>query len=169
MCFKSHLLQRMCHIKAAKSLANLRVRNRSTWLPNSTRSIQWRHNERYDVSDYQPHDCLLNRSIRRRSQNTSKLRVTGLIVGNSPVTDEFPAQRASRAEVVSIWLRHHVTCHQLPPVSIISKAHSGITDAIRYALEFKLNAENCVGALVPYMVIGTCYQNYGRNNQHSLW
>ena len=28
--------------------------------------------------------------------------------GNSPVTGEFPAQRASNAENVSIWWRHHV-------------------------------------------------------------
>ena len=28
--------------------------------------------------------------------------------GNSPVTDEFPAQRASNAENASIWRRHHV-------------------------------------------------------------
>ena len=38
---------------------------------------------------------------------TSKLRVTGLCVGNSPVTGEFPAQRDSNAENVSIWWRHH--------------------------------------------------------------
>ena len=30
--------------------------------------------------------------IRRRSKKTSKLRVTGLCVGNSPGTGEFPAQ-----------------------------------------------------------------------------
>ena len=40
---------------------------------------------------------------RRRSKKTSKLRVTGLCEGNSPVTDEFPAQSASNAEKVSIW------------------------------------------------------------------
>ena len=34
--------------------------------------------------------------------------VTGLCEGNSPVTDEFPAQKASNAENVSIWWRHHV-------------------------------------------------------------
>ena len=34
-------------------------------------------------------------------------RVTGLCVGNSPVTGEFPAQMASTAENVSIWWRHH--------------------------------------------------------------
>ena len=44
---------------------------------------------------------------RRRSKKTSKLWVTGLCEGNSPVTGEFPAQRASNAENVSIWCRHH--------------------------------------------------------------
>ena len=46
--------------------------------------------------------------FRRKSNKTSKLRVTGLCEGNSPVTREFPAQRASNAENVSIWLRHHL-------------------------------------------------------------
>ena len=40
--------------------------------------------------DHQPHDCLLNRLFRRRSNKTSKLRVTGLCAENSPVTGEFP-------------------------------------------------------------------------------
>ena len=35
-------------------------------------------------------------------KKTSKLRVTGLCVGNSPETGEFPTQRASNAENVSI-------------------------------------------------------------------
>ena len=43
---------------------------------------------------------------RRRSKKTSKPRVTVLCAGNSPVTDEFPTQRASNAENVSIWWRH---------------------------------------------------------------
>ena len=33
--------------------------------------------------------------------------VTGLCVGNSPLTGKFPAQRASNAENVSIWWPHH--------------------------------------------------------------
>ena len=45
--------------------------------------------------------------MRRRSKKTSKLRVPGLCAGNSPVTGEFPAQRASKAENVSIWWSHH--------------------------------------------------------------
>ena len=52
--------------------------------------------------------CLLNRLFRRKSKKTSKLCVTGLCGGNSPVTGEFPAQWASDAENVSMWCRHHV-------------------------------------------------------------
>ena len=37
-----------------------------------------------------------------------KLRVTGLCVGHSPVTGEFPAKRASNAEYVSTWWCHYV-------------------------------------------------------------
>ena len=47
-------------------------------------SLWWRHNNYDSVSNHQPHECLLNRLIRRRSKKTSKLRVTGLCVGNSP-------------------------------------------------------------------------------------
>ena len=42
-----------------------------------------------------------------RPKKISELCVTGLCEGNSPVTGEFPAQRASIAENVSIWWRHH--------------------------------------------------------------
>ena len=49
-----------------------------------------------------PRHCLLKRLFGRRSKKTSKLRVTGLCAGNSPVTGEFPAQMASKADDVSI-------------------------------------------------------------------
>ena len=74
----------------------------------STSSSLWRHNGGDGVSNHRPHDCLFNRLFRRRSKKTSKLRVTGLCVGNSPGIGEFPAQMASNAENVSIWWRHHV-------------------------------------------------------------
>ena len=48
------------------------------------KSLRWRHNEHDSVSNHQPHGCLLNRLFRHRSKKTSKLRVTGLCVGNSP-------------------------------------------------------------------------------------
>ena len=41
-------------------------------------------------------------------KKTSKLRVTGLCEGNSPMTGEFPAQRASNAEIFSILWRYHM-------------------------------------------------------------
>ena len=70
-------------------------------------TLKWRHNGRDSVYNHQPHHCLLNGLFRRRSMKTSKLRVTGLCVGNSPETGEFPAQMASNAENLSIWWRHH--------------------------------------------------------------
>ena len=71
-------------------------------------SLQWRHNGRGGVSNHQPQDCLLKRLFRRRSTKTSQLRITGLCVGHSPVTGEFPTQMASNTENVPIWWRHHV-------------------------------------------------------------
>ena len=57
--------------------------------------LQWRHNERDDVSSH----GLLSRLFMRRSKKISKLHVTSCpLWGNSPVTGEFPAQRASNAE-----------------------------------------------------------------------
>ena len=70
-------------------------------------TLRWRHNGCDSVSNHLPHQCLLNRLFRHRSEKTSKLRVTGLCAGNSPGTGEFPAQMASYVENVSIWWRHH--------------------------------------------------------------
>ena len=66
-------------------------------------SLQWRHNGCDGISNHQPHDCLLNRLFSCKSKKTSKLCVTGLCEGNSPVTSEYPAQMASNAENASIW------------------------------------------------------------------
>ena len=84
------------------------------FMPQCINTLQWRHNGHDNVSNFQPHDCLLNRLLnrlfRRRSKKTSKLCVTGLCAGNSPGTGEFPAQMASCAENVSIWwLWEHVS------------------------------------------------------------
>ena len=91
---------------------------------------QWRHNGRDRVSNRQPHDCLLSRLIRRRSKETSKLRVTGLCAGKSPGSGEFPAQMASNAIFFSfddviinmkcaMFVReNHIKCISLPAGSI---------------------------------------------------
>ena len=71
-------------------------------------TLQWRHNECDCGSNHQSHDCLLKSLFRHRWKKTSKLCVTGLCEGNSPVAGEFPAQRASNAEnfrlMMSSWV-----------------------------------------------------------------
>ena len=71
-------------------------------------SLQSCHNERNYVSNYLHLDCLLNRLFTRRSKTTSKLGVTGLSEGISPMTGKFLTQRARNAENVSIWWRCHM-------------------------------------------------------------
>ena len=53
-------------------------------ISRASTTLQRRHNDHDRGSNHQPHGCLLNRLFRRRSKKTSKLRVTGLCVGNSP-------------------------------------------------------------------------------------
>ena len=79
---------------------------RQTFMTKFKLSLEWRHNGRDGVPNHQPHNCLLNGLFRRKSKKTSRLRVTGLCAGKSPVTGEFPAQMASNAENVSVWWRH---------------------------------------------------------------
>ena len=76
---------------------------------HNSKPLQWHHDECDGISNHQPHDCLLNRLFRHRSNKTSKFHITGLCAGNSPVTGEFPAQRANNVENVSIWWCHHST------------------------------------------------------------
>ena len=70
-------------------------------------TLEWCHNERNVVSNRQPHDCLLYIKAPRH----------WFCEGNSPVTCEFTAERASNAENVSIWWRHHV----FQPICIVDE------------------------------------------------
>ena len=56
-------------------------------------TLQWRHNERDGVSNHRRRHCLLNRWFWCRSTKTSKLCITGLCAGNSPVIGEFSAKK----------------------------------------------------------------------------
>ena len=69
--------------------------------------LLWRCNECNGVSNHLRLHCLHNHLFRCRSKKISKLRVTGLCEGDPPMTGGFPSQRASYAENVSIWWRHH--------------------------------------------------------------
>ena len=61
--------------------------------------------------------------IQGEIKETSKLRVTGLCEENSPVTGEFPAQRASNAENASIWWRHYGIQHSTLQQKIFQLSH----------------------------------------------
>ena len=88
----------------------------------SYRYLNWNIYRRQNVNDVHYNDVIMGAIssqitsltivystvyLRRSSNKTSKLRVTGLCEGGSLVTGEFPAQRASDAENVSMWWRHH--------------------------------------------------------------
>ena len=70
--------------------------------------LQLRHNERDGVSNHQLHGCLLNHLVKAQNkENTKATRHLSLCAGKSPMTAEFPAQRSSNVENVSIWWRQH--------------------------------------------------------------
>ena len=91
-----------CHVSSKQ-----RRKNNMLLTSQLIKTLPWRHNGRDGVSSHQPYDCLLDHLFRRRSKKTSKIPITGLCAGNSPVTGDFPAQSASNAENISIWWRHH--------------------------------------------------------------
>ena len=93
-----------CEIRATvDECCYIEYLSRPSYRLNRTFTLQWRHNDHDCASDHQRLDCLLNVLFRRRSKRTSKLRVTGLCEGNSPVTGELTELRASDAKNVSIW------------------------------------------------------------------
>ena len=76
---------------------------------------------------------------RHRSKKTSKLCVTGICEGNSPVPGEFPTQRASNTANVSIWWRHHdIIWNCLPDVFLPS------TITLRIILPYRLFMTNFI-------------------------
>ena len=75
-----------------------------TTVKTPIRSLQWHHNERNDVSNHRRLDCLLSRSgtdQRKHLSSASLAFVRGI--------HWWPVEeRASNAENISIWWRHHV-------------------------------------------------------------
>ena len=110
-------------------------------LPGKT--LQWRHNGCDSASNHQPHDCLLKLLFSRRSKKTSKfltwwrhqmesfVPLLALCEGNSPVTGEFPSQRASNGTNDSIWWRHHVRKNILEYVCLFRCLNAKFTDPSR--------------------------------------
>ena len=72
----------------------------------SRQTLQWRHNEPDGILNHRRlivYSTVCSGADQRKHQSSASLT----FAGNSPVTGEFPAQRASNAENVSIWWRHH--------------------------------------------------------------
>ena len=83
---------------------NLHLPTAMPW-GNIVNTLQWRHDA---MASQITSPTIVSSAVHSGADDeTSKLRGTGLCAGNSPVTGEFPTQRASNAEYVSIWWRHH--------------------------------------------------------------
>ena len=78
-------------------------------------ALQWRHNERDDVSNHRRLDCLLNRFFRRKSKKTSKFTSLAFVWGihRWPVNSPHKGS-ATRKINVSIWWRHHGGINRSP-------------------------------------------------------
>ena len=63
-------------------------------------------------------------------------------MGNSPVTREFPAHRASNAENVSIWWRHHENQHTTPESGSIGLFLKRRTSLRCYATSINIRLKN---------------------------
>ena len=129
-------------------------------------SLQWRNNWHDGISNHQPHHCLLNRLFRRRSKKAAKHRVTGRCAGNSPVTGEFPAQKGSNAENVSIWWRNRVglnwilTYREKKYRFLLSRDSSLCmkTDIVSYLYRNRKSYNDIIMFLVlmSYLILGGC-------------
>ena len=70
--------------------------------------LQWRHNVRDGVLNHQAHDCLFYRVLKTQMKENIKAERHWPLWGKfTGVTGEFPAQRDSNAENVSILWRYH--------------------------------------------------------------
>ena len=79
LCWSKSRVVFVTHIICDRIMSITRV---TSWCHDEEKPLEWHHD---GISNHQPHDCSLNRLFRRRSTKTTKLRVTGLCVGNSPV------------------------------------------------------------------------------------
>ena len=73
----------------------------------SSISLHWRHNERHGVSNHRHIDCLRNRFVQAHTQGNINTPRHWHLWGKSTDDRWIPITRASVAENVFIWWRHH--------------------------------------------------------------
>ena len=83
--------------------------------------LEWCQKEHPGVLNHRRLSCLFSRSFRPATKKTSKPALLTLCEANLPVTGGFPSQRASNAETVFIWWRHHDICGD--NIGILDKQH----------------------------------------------
>ena len=70
-------------------------------------TLQWRHNDHDGISNHQPRRLFTQPSIQTQIKENIKAPCHWPLCGEFTGTGEFPTQRVSYAENVSIWWRHH--------------------------------------------------------------
>ena len=128
--------------------------------------LQWRHNGRDGVSNPVPR--LFAQPFDQTQIKKSKLRVTGLCEGNTPVTGGFPSQRTSNAENVSVWWRHHGQSINRHGVNLLLLGYSTYYQHQNYHI-FKCLVFMCTPVSF-YVYAGSCtpYEQfeYGKLSQY---
>ena len=119
-------------------------------------TLQWRHNDHDSVSNHQPHGCLLNRLFRRRSKETSKLRVTGLCVGNSPGPVNSPHKGPVTRkmfpfdDVIMTLLKSYWCINSRSFLAMIINSDDIFKQTLRPPLSFRRKRNFCETILLPY-------------------
>ena len=94
-------------------------------------SWYWRHKELDDVSNHRLLDCLLNYLFRRKAN--IKVPCHWPLWEDSPVTGEFPAQRARNAENSSIWWRYRGLSFQYKTITNWTPSYTLLSDVSEHA------------------------------------
>ena len=100
-------------------------------------------------------------------EKTSKLRVTGLCEGKSPVTGEFPALRTSNAKNVSIRWRQHAPGPFLPKGGVAWRGVYVCFSNDDFVMSIPFSNDDAVGAFDFQTMIPSVYLLF--KGRCSLW
>ena len=115
-------------------------------------TLQWCHNERNDVPNHQP-QLFTHLLFSHRWEKTSKLRVTGLCMGNSPVTGEFPCKKGQWCRkcfhlMMLSWCVCELVFYHTPASRVRSVAPTVLVGSILYSYILSSNFRRCVACRV---------------------
>ena len=135
-------------------------------------SLQWRHNERYGVSNHRCLEGLLDLLFRRRSKKTSKLRVTGRCEGNSPVNSPHKGHVTWKMfsfddVIVYFYYKSHNEHASYPKIHTTQKRNVHIS--VIYGVWWDMGQAHCelckiclLMWLSIYVFISTAWSSHGK-------